>query len=177
MSLFSSLFKKKQESRQLVERDQIGEEISRPEPISAKMSDFFSQLPSWIGDEKRWGYSKDDAFIMARDNHMGGIRSEYGFAEFRSKVEVREKLKMVYEGMERYKQRLVDDGPNHFDVLSIKVYLFTNEDWEFLKNDYESHNSYKDDEEGRKRHTQLRNERIKYYMTECWFNINSFYKE
>ncbi|MBR3710495.1 MAG: hypothetical protein IKM99_05980 [Bacteroidales bacterium] len=176
MSILSKLFSRKTNKQQPRPVVQIGTEIERPTQINNPITDYLKKVPDWIGQRSGWGYGKEDALIMDTDNSMDGIHNEYVFAEYRSKIEVHKVLKMYYAGFERCGQRLVTDGPNqHYDVVSFKVYLFAEEDWVFLKKDYESHNGYKDDEAGLERHTQLRNDRIKYYTSECWINIDSFF--
>ena len=176
MSIISRLFSKKTNQQQPKEVVQIGTEIDRPKQLTNPISDYVKEVPEWIGEHSGWGYNKEDALIMACENSMEGIHNEYAFAEARSKIEVDDALKMYMGGFERCGQTLVVDGPNHrYDVIRFKVYLFTEEDWNFLKDDYESHNEYKDDKEGLKKHLELRNQRIKYYTSECWIDIDAFY--
>ena len=176
MSILSKLFSKKTNKQQSKEVVQIGTEIGRPAQITKTLSDYVKEVPEWIGDHSGWGYKKEDALIMACESSSEGIHNEYVFAEARSKIEVQEVLQMYYAGFERCNQRLVTAGPNHhYDVISFKVYLFTEEDWNFLKNDYESHDEYKEDEAGFKAHNQMRIQRIKYYTSECWIDIDAFY--
>lgn len=175
MNLLTKLFSRKAKARQTWEVTQIGTEIDRPVEIDRQISDYLNDVPGWIGSKSGWGYNKEDALQMATDNSMEGIHNEYVFAEFRSKIEVQEDLKMYYAYIERCGQRLVSGAIHRYDVISFKVYLFTEEDWTFLKDDYESHNNYQNDEAGLKAHTELRNQRIKYYTSECWINIDEFY--
>ena len=176
MSISSKLFSRKTNKHQPRQVVQIGKEIERPTHINNPITDYLKKVPDWIGKCNGWGFGKEDALIMDTENSMDGIHNEYVFAEYRSKIEVQEVLKMYYAGFERCGQRLITDGPNHhYDVISFKVYLFTEEEWMFLKNDFESHNEYKDDEEMLKAHNQMRNERIRFYTSECWVNIDAFY--
>jgi hypothetical protein len=175
MSLLTKLFSRKVKEQQTQEVTQIGTEIDRPTEISLPISDYLEETPIWIGRKSGWGYSKEDALKMATDNSVEGIHNEYVFAEFRSRIEVQEVLKMYYAGFERCGQRLVGGAIHRYDVITFKVYLFTEEDWTFLKDDYESHNNYQSDEAGLKVHTELRNQRMKYYISECWINIDEFY--
>ena len=176
MSLLTKLFSRKTNRQQPKQVVQIGTEIDRPTQISNLITDYLKEVPDWIGRHSGWGYGKEDALIMDTENSMDGIHNEYVFAEYRSKIEVHGVMKMFFDHFERCNQTLVNGGMGHnYDVISFKVYLFTEEDWVFLKKDYESHNGYKGDEAGLERHTQLRNERIKYYTSECWINIDSFF--
>lgn len=175
MSILSKLFTRKAKEQQTQEVARIGMEIDRPAEIDRQISEYLNEIPKWIGSKSGWGYNMEDALKMATDNSMEGIHNEYVFAEFRSKIEVQEVLKMYYAGFERCGQRLVSGTNHRYDVIGFKVYLFTEEDWTFLKDDYESHNNYQNDEAGLKAHTELRNQRIKYYTSECWINIDEFY--
>jgi hypothetical protein len=176
MRILSKLFSRKTNKRQPKEALQIGTEIDRPTRLNKPLSDYVQHVPEWIGLHSGWGYEKEDALIMVCGNSMAGIHNEYKYAEARSKIEVDKVLKMCFIGFERCGQRLVADGPkHHYDVISFKVYLLTEEDWNFLKDDFESHNEYKDDDAGLKKHTELRSQRIKYYTSECWINIDEFY--
>ena len=49
--------------------------------------------------------------------------------------------------------------------------MFTPEDWDFLKNDWESHDGYKDDDKGKLHHEALREERIIRFTEVFWFNV------
>ena len=143
--------------------------------IEENIAYWMCDVPDWIGDKSGWGYTKDDAMIMACKDSQTGVHNEYLFAEYRSRIEVREILEMVYVGFERRMQGFVQEDGCNYDVLQFNVCFLTNEDWLFLKNDYESHNNYAGDEVGLKKHHELRNQRIKYYTSECWINIDSFY--
>lgn len=113
MSFLSKLFFGKTNKQQPGPVVQIGTEIERrPTQINSPITDYLKNVPDWIGRHSGWGYGKEDALIMDTDNSMDGIHNEYVFAEYRSKVEVHEVLKMYYTGFERCGQRLVTDGPN-----------------------------------------------------------------
>ena len=128
MSFLSKLFSRKTNEQQPKEAAGIGMDIDRPAPIGNPISDYLNEIPEWIGRKSGWGYGKDDALIMAVDNSMEGIHNEYVFAEFRSKVEVHEVMKMYFDHFERCNQRLVNSGMGHnYDVINFKVYFFTEE--------------------------------------------------
>lgn len=112
MSILSKLFSRKTSTQQPQQVVQIGMEIDRPTQINSLITDYLKNVPDWIGRHSGWGYGKEDALVMDTDNSMDGIHNEYVFAEYRSKVEVHEALKMYYAGFERCGQRLVTDGPN-----------------------------------------------------------------
>ncbi len=175
MNFFKRLLGKKEDHPERIKEKEIGG-VSYPQILSKRISDYLEECPEWIGDVNRWGYGKEDAFLMACDNSVIAIRNEYTFARLRSAIEVNEILGKVFDRMERTEQHLVEDGKNSYDVLRLKVYYFSTEDVAFLKNDLEKHNGYKDDKDGFGHHMHLRDERVKFYFTECWININSFFK-
>lgn len=153
----------------------IGTETNKPDNIKENISQHLHKVPSWIGAGSGWGYAQDDALIMNTKSSMTGVQNEHVFIGQRSKIEVSEMLNMVYEKFELKMQRLVQTDGHNYDILQFNVYFFTQEDWSFLKNDYESHNGYEGDEKGFDKHIKLKNQRAKYYTTECWINIDSFY--
>ena len=169
------LFKRKPDNQPKVTADQIGIGAPQPANITNDIFGYFRERPDWMNPSSGWGYTKEDALVIDTDNPNLGVHNEYVFAEFRSRIEVQEKLNAVFDCFVRGRQLLMEFGSNHYDVLEFKVYYFTFEDFEFLKNDFESHNKYENDDAGLKRHNQLRFERIKYYSSECWININSFF--
>lgn len=175
MSIFSNLFSRKT-NKQPKKVAQIGSEIALPAYVIHQIPYYLDKVPDWISPNSGWGYKKENALIMACEDPTEGVQNEYAFAEFRSKIEVREAMEMYFASIERCGQQLIiDESNHHYDVISFKVYLFTEKDWTFLKNDFEIHNNYENDEAGFNKHTRLRNKLIRYYMTECWINIDSFY--
>lgn len=175
MSFLSRLFKRKTDEHPVVKADHIGDETPKPANITNDVFGYFKEVPDWINRSSGWGYTKEDALVVDTDNPNLGVHSEYVFAELRSRIEVRDLLNAAFEGFKRGVQRLMEFGSSHYDVLEFKVFYFTKEDFEFLKNDFESHNNYENDKAGLERHNQLRLERIKYYSSECWINIDSFF--
>lgn len=175
MSFLSRLFNSKTTEKVTTEKSQIGIEMPKPNHITNHISIYFKEVPDWIDPASGWGYTKENALVITTDNPELGVHSEYVFAELRSRIEVRDALQAVFDGFQRGIQRLMEYGDSHYDVLSFKVYYFTIEDWEYLKNDFESHNNYENDKAGLEKHNQLRLEKIKYYSSECWINIDSFF--
>ena len=72
-------------------------------------------------------------------------------------------------------QRLYTEGDRTFDVLEIRVTAFTDADWEYLANDWETNHQYENDEGGLKQHKKERLLRTCYYDAQFWFDITSFY--
>ena len=154
---------------------QIGCPTEKATPISNSPVEFFGELPEWLSKESGWGYNQNDAVVILSNNDAEGVHNEYVFAGIRFKIEVEYVLNMHFEGIEQINQKLLNKGDKHFDVINFNVYLFTDEDWNYLKEDYESHNNYKEDQDGLNQHNQLRNERIRYYNSECWIDISNFF--
>ena len=65
------------------------------------------------------------------------------------------------------------DGILH-DHLVVAVRAFLEKDWYELKADWQEHNEYKNDPEGRKKHLARRKAAQIIYRTEYWFNISNF---
>ena len=147
----------------------------KPDNIKENIPYHMPRVPRWIGAGSGWGYTQNDALIMACKDSQKGIENEYVFVEQRSKIEVGKILDMGYESFELKMQRLVEKDGCHYDVLQFRVNFLTHDDWLFLKNDYKSHNNYVGDEAGLKKHLKLIKQRMKYYISECWINIDSFY--
>lgn len=177
--IISNIFKKNESflANELKGKDhlQIGKPIEKATPINNSPVDFFDELPVWLSKESGWGYNQNDAIVILSNNDAEGIHNEYVFAEVRSKIEVEKGLNMHFVGFERNSQRLLNKGDKHYDIINFNVYLFTDEDWNYLKDDYESHNNYENDQDGLTQHNQMRNERIRYYNSECWIDISNFF--
>ena len=82
---------------------------------------------------------------------------------------------MHYAGFKLIRQQLVFKEKKPYDVLQFYVYYLTDEDWEYLKSDYENHNQYEGDEEGLKKHNEMMEEMVKSYKSECWIDISKFF--
>lgn len=116
-------------------------------PIIFKFFDPFHGLGS-IG-EKNWGYSREDAVVINTDDDTKGFQMEYIFAEERSRMEcIHCYNNACYVKVKRISQKLIRQDGKCFDVLTFKVYLFT------------------------------QGEKLKeYYQTECWFDITNFFNK
>lgn len=148
---------------------------SRPEQIRVPLSVMGDNIPAWLSRDSGWGYTENDPVLILSDNESEGVENEYKFANIRSNIEVQYVLKMHYMGLERKGQSLVHRNGKPYDIIKFDVLLLSDEDWNFLKDDYESHNGYQDDADGLQRHRQMRAERIRYYSSECWIDISAFF--
>lgn len=127
-----------------------------------------------------WGYSLEDAVVVELDNSWDGVAFEYKFLEYRTYEEAiifRPKgTQLAGFRFDMDTQSFVD-GPDGkcYDRVTFNVTAFTEDDYAHLKNDWESHNGYEDDEEGKAKHLLLaESKRIKYKVT-GWFDISKFY--
>lgn len=127
-----------------------------------------------------WGYTMDDAVILELDNEYDGVAFEYKFVEYRSYEEA-----IIFRSREdrlagfRFKgnrQALVHgkDG-KVYDKLEITVSAFLEEDLKYLQNDWQEHNGFKDDEDGKQRHLKMFDSKVIKYTVTCWFDITKIF--
>jgi len=133
-----------------------------------------------------WGYDAGDAVEVLEfdpeinpDEKFDGVSLEYAFIDKR----IREELIFSRPEGERFEQlshqvlgqELHDlDGIPH-DFIEVEVTAYPEKEWNELKADWEAHDGYKDDPEGRKANLE-RKEAVKItYRTEFWFNIENFF--
>ena len=133
-----------------------------------------------------WGYDAGDAVEVLEfdpeinpDEKFDGVSLEYAFIDKR----IREELIFSRPEGERFAgldhkvlgQELHElDGVPH-DFIEVEVTAYPEKEWNELKADWEAHDGYKDDPEGRKANLQ-RKEAVKItYRTEFWFNIENFF--
>ena len=127
-----------------------------------------------------WGYTQQNAVVIDFDNEYDGVRLEYKFLEYRSYEEAiifRPKgQQLAGFRFDRELQSLVNgqDGKS-YDHITMKVTAFSEEDFSYLKNDWESHNAYMDDEEGKMKHLRLADSKKIQYEVSGWFDITKFY--
>jgi len=127
-----------------------------------------------------WGYKQDDAFILEVDNSWEGVNLEYKLLEYRSYEEAiifrPEGSQLAGFRFERGNQSLVhgDDGKS-YDCVTMTVLAFTEDDFNFLKKDFESHQGYQNDADGLRKHMELaESKRIRYEVV-GWFDITRFF--
>ena len=133
-----------------------------------------------------WGYDADHATIVKEfdpeinpDEKFDGVSLEYAFIDKR----IREELIFSRPEGERFEefdsctieQRLMDiEGVPH-DYILVEVTAYPEQEWNELKADWESHDCYKDDPEGREANL-ARKEACKItYQAEYYFNISDFF--
>ena len=133
-----------------------------------------------------WGYDAGDAVEVLEsdpeinpDEKFDGVSLEYAFIDKR----IREELIFSRQEGERFVQishqvlgqELHDlDGVPH-DFIELEVTAYPEKEWNEQKADWEAHDGYKDDPEGRKANLE-RKEAVKItYRTEFWFNIQNFF--
>ena len=132
-----------------------------------------------------WGYDVEHATIVKEfdpeinpDEKFDGVSLEYAFIDKR----IREELIFCRAEGERYEEleyntiqqslHRIDGVP--YDHILVEVTAYPGREWNELKADWESHDCYKDDPEGREANL-ARKEACKItYQTEYWFNISDF---
>ena len=132
-----------------------------------------------------WGYDADHAVIVKEfdpeinpDEKFDGVSLEYAFIDKR----IREELIFNRPEGERFEEldyntlghslQRIDGIP--YDYLLVEVTAYPEREWSELKEDWESHDSYKDDPEGRKRNLDRREACKITYQAEYYFNISDF---
>ena len=127
-----------------------------------------------------WGYTKDDAVVIELDNSNDGVAFEYKFMQYRSFEEgivfMPKGQRLAGFNFETKMQCLLSgkDG-RHYDRIVMEVTVFREEDFDFLKNDWESHNGYEDDLEGKMEHLLLAESKRIRYEIEGYFDITRFF--
>ena len=132
-----------------------------------------------------WGYDADHAVIVKEfdpeinpDEKFDGVSLEYAFIDKRIREELifnrPEGDRFAGENYNTIQQALyrIDGVP--YDYILVEVTAYPEKEWNELKADYEAHNFYKDDPEGRKCNL-ARKEACKItYQAEYYFNISDF---
>ena len=133
-----------------------------------------------------WGYDSGDAVEVFEfdpeinpDEKFDGVSLEYAFIDKR----IREELIFSRPEGERFEQishqvqgqELHElDGVPH-DFIEVEVTAYPEKEWNELKADWEAHDGYENDPEGREANLK-RKEAVKItYRTEFWFNIKDFF--
>lgn len=132
-----------------------------------------------------WGYTIDDAVEVLEydpeisDQRLDGVSLEYAFIDKR----IREELIFSRSEGERYEelnyntiqQSLHRINGVPYDHILVEVTAYPEREWNELKNDWESHDCYKDDPDGRKRNLDRKEACKITYQTEYYFNISDFF--
>ncbi len=133
-----------------------------------------------------WGYTKDDAVIIDKDDPsvqkgipFDGVGIEKIFVEKRTYEELiifkPEGLKFNGIKWDMLNQSLINDKDRHFDLLEYRICGHLDEDWKYLKEEYEKNNYFEGNREGMLRHEEEHSKRLLCYETEFWFDITSFF--
>ena len=133
-----------------------------------------------------WGYDAEHAVTVKEfdpeinpDEHFDGISLEYAFIDKR----IREELILSRPEGERFaglsyntlSQQLLDIKGVPHDCLIVEVTAYPEKEWEELKADWETHDGFKDDPEGRERNLARKNACKITYQTEYYFDISDFF--
>ncbi|MBQ6473696.1 MAG: hypothetical protein IJJ33_17050 [Victivallales bacterium] len=130
-----------------------------------------------------WGYDQPHAcIVITQDDEVNpgvaldGISLENLFIHYRIREEIEFAHGVQYVGMEWQKtgQELFFIKSRPYDKIYVAATAFSLQDWEFLKNDWESHQGYKKDPDGYLTHQLLRAERQVAWSETFWFDITDF---
>lgn len=131
-----------------------------------------------------WGYSSEDCVVIDKNDPSVNpslpfdyIGTEYTYVEKRIYAE----LIVFRTRSDRYsdinwkirEQKLLNQNSKRFDVLKFTVSALRDEDWDYLKKDFENNNGYQNDPDALKKHLGERSSRMCFYETEYWFEISS----
>ena len=132
-----------------------------------------------------WGYDADHAVIVKEfdpeinpDEKFDGVSLEYAFIDKRIREELifnrPEGDRFAGENYNTIQQALyrIDGVP--YDYILVEVTAYPEKEWNELKEDWESHNCYNDDPEGRKRNLERKAACKITYQAEYYFNISDF---
>ena len=133
-----------------------------------------------------WGYDADHATIVKEfdpeinpDEKFDGVSLEYAFIDKR----IREELIFSRPEGERFEefdsctieQRLMYTNGVPHDYILVEVTAYPEKEWLELKADWESHDFYKDDPEGREANLARKEASKITYQAEYYFNISDFF--
>ena len=133
-----------------------------------------------------WGYDAGDAVEVLEsdpeinpDEKFDGVSLEYAFIDKR----IREELIFSRPEGERFEQishqvlgqelHQIEGVPH--DFIEVEVTAYPEKEWNELKADWEAHDGYKDDPEGREANLKRKEACKITYRTEFWFNIENFF--
>jgi hypothetical protein len=132
-----------------------------------------------------WGYDVEHATIVKEfdpeinpEEKFDGVSLEYAFIDKR----IREELIFSRPEGERFEEldytnieqslRYINGIPH--DYILVEVTAYPEKEWLELRDDWESHDCYKDDPEGRKRNLDRKAACKITYQAEYYFNISDF---
>ena len=133
-----------------------------------------------------WGYDADDAVVVQEfdpeidpDEKYDGVSLEYAFIDKR----IREELIFSRPEGDRFEEighQVLGQELHHLDgvphdFIQVEVTAYPEKEWNELKADWEAHDGYKDDPEGREANLKRKEEAKITYQTEFWFNIADFF--
>lgn len=133
-----------------------------------------------------WGYTKDDAIVFTPDAdnpvemlEAFGVSLEYEIVpkRFYEEVIISRKPGEKFAGIrwDVVKQSACRFESRSYDVIEFNVTMFHEEDWERLRNDWESHGCYQDDPVGREKHMEMHHALMCEMKETFWFDITAFY--
>ncbi|MGN1214070.1 MAG: hypothetical protein ACI4TR_04165 [Bacteroidaceae bacterium] len=120
-----------------------------------------------------WGYTIDQAVVIEVDNTPEGIAIEDQVIQFRSYEEAivfqrpGSESRLAGLRFDKTAQSLCEHNGKTYDKIEVSITAFKETDFDFLKEDMESHNFYQNDPDGFERHCKLRDSKIIKYDVVC----------
>jgi hypothetical protein len=162
------------------------------EPISSKesprqiLAEDYKSLNGGLPIQGGWGYTKDDACIIVKDDPLvtpgscfNGISIEYVFVEKR----IYEELIIFRPPGEKFsgirwkllEQSCIHEKDRVFDKLSFEITALNEKDWEELKAEFEGPLGVINPNFDMNAHEKKLQEKMVHYTRDFWFDITSFF--
>lgn len=126
-----------------------------------------------------WGYTQKDAVVIELDDSVEGVSFEYKFLEYRCYEEgiiYRPRgEKLAGFSFRRDSQSLVCEGDRKYDRINMIVSAYKQEHFVLLKDDWDEHNGYEGDPEGRARHLAMARKWEINCTVSAWFDVTRFF--
>ena len=160
--------------------------VTTEAPARQILEQHFPKLQGKLPIRGGWGYSKEDAVIIDRDDAcvdprmpFDGVGLEYLFVEKRIYEEliIFRRTGEKFSGIEwqLIRQSLVPAGDRTYDLLEFEVKAFHERDWDELKAEW-GRSRWRYFAAVRQRsHLKKRAERQLTFRREFWFDITSFF--
>jgi hypothetical protein len=160
--------------------------VTTEAPARQILEQHFPKLQGKLPIRGGWGYSKEDAVTIDRDDAcvepkmpFDGVGLEYLFVEKRIYEELiifrRPGEKFAGIEWQLIRQSLVPSGDRTYDCLEFEVTAFHERDWNELKAEWEGPDGYLSPGFDKKAHVKKRAERQLTLRREFWFDITSFF--
>lgn len=162
--------------------DPVKTETSPREVIARDFKSLRGGLPISGG----WGYTKDDACVIQKNDPLvnpnmpfNGVEIEYIFVEKRIYEEmiIFRPEGHQFAGIEwkLIKQSTIREEGKIYDKLTFEIRAFEAKTFSKLKEEFEGPNGFRSKDFDLKAHLKKREENVKKFIRDFWFDITSFY--